>query len=97
MFLILHFKQLTNQNNRQDNYATTESPKREQAMQKQFLQEIVEPENQTTPLEEFVQSQQVEAVDEQPKAKKKKSRKKILNSFDHLTDCSMKKKTPIKL
>jgi len=56
--------------------------KREQAMQKQFLQEIVEPENQTTPLEEFVQSQQVEeAVDEQPKPKKKKSRKKILGLF----------------
>lgn len=54
--------------------------KREQAMQKQFLQEIVEPENQTTPLEEFVQSQSVEeAVDEQPK--KKKSRKKILGLF----------------
>jgi len=52
---------------------------REKAMQKQFLQEIVEPENQTTPLEEFVQSQPVEeAVDEQPK---KKSRKKILGLF----------------
>ena len=55
---------------------------REKAMQAQFLQEIVEPENQTTPLEEFVQSQQVEeAVDEQPKPKKKKSRKKILGLF----------------